>query len=66
MKASVNALTDMGWEGLKIDSCSQFNNLSWWNALINESSTVPVLLQVSRPARGEGGGGRGREGEGGR
>ena len=30
MEGSVKAVTDMGWEGLKLDSCSQFNNLSWW------------------------------------
>ena len=45
MKGSVRALTDMGWEGLKLDSCSQFNNLSWWSRLVNESSKVPVLME---------------------
>ena len=45
MKGSVKALTDMGWEGLKLDSCSQFNNLSWWYELINQTSRVPVLLE---------------------
>lgn len=45
MEGSVKALVDMGWAGLKLDSCSQFNNLSWWNALINKSSPVPVLQE---------------------
>lgn len=45
MQGSVKALVDMGWEGLKLDSCSQFNNLSWWNALINQTSKAPVLLE---------------------
>jgi hypothetical protein len=45
MEGSVKALVDMGWEGLKLDSCSQFNNLSWWNELINKTSSGPVLLE---------------------
>ena len=28
VKGSVKALMDMGWKGLKLDSCSQFNTLS--------------------------------------
>ena len=44
MEGSVKALADMGWEGLKLDSCSQFNNLSWWNELINATGK-PVLLE---------------------
>ena len=44
MKGSVKAVADMGWDGLKLDSCSQFNNLSWWNQLINETGK-PVLLE---------------------
>lgn len=45
MEGSVRALVAMGWEGLKLDSCSQFNNLSWWNELINKTSPVPVLQE---------------------
>lgn len=45
MEGSVRVLVDMGWEGLKLDSCSQFNNLSWWDALINRTSQIPVLLE---------------------
>jgi hypothetical protein len=26
-------------------SCSQFNNLSWWNELVNATSKVPVLME---------------------
>ena len=44
MEGSVKALAEMGWEGLKLDSCSQFNNLSWWNELINATGK-PVLLE---------------------
>ena len=29
MEGSVAALVEMEWDGLKIDSCSQFNNLTW-------------------------------------
>ena len=45
MEGSVRALVDMGWEGLKLDSCSQFNNLSWWNSLINKTSPIPFLQE---------------------
>ena len=44
MEGSVKAVVNMGWEGLKLDSCSQFNNLSWWNELINATGH-PVLLE---------------------
>lgn len=44
MEGSVRALADMGWDGLKLDSCSQFNNLSWWDELINATGH-PVLLE---------------------
>ena len=44
MEGSVKAVAAMGWEGLKLDSCSQFNNLSWWNELINATGK-PVLLE---------------------
>ena len=37
MRGSVKALVDMKWDGLKLDSCSQFNNLSWWADLINQT-----------------------------
>lgn len=45
MEGSVRAVVEMKWEGLKLDSCSQFNNLSWWNKLLNDTSPVPVLLE---------------------
>ena len=44
MEGSVRSMAKMGWEGLKLDSCSQFNNLSWWNELINATGK-PALLE---------------------
>ena len=36
-RGSVAALRRYRFDGLKLDSCSQFNNLSMWNALLNAS-----------------------------
>ena len=37
MEGSVRALVDMEWDGLKLDSCSQFQNMTWWAELINKT-----------------------------
>jgi len=45
VQQSVKALVDYDFDGLKLDSCSQFNNLTRWNELINATSAKPVLLE---------------------
>ena len=45
MRGSVKALIDQGWDGLKEDSCSEFNNLTWWSQLINESKAQPIMIE---------------------
>ena len=37
MRGSVKALRDAGFDGVKLDSCGQLLNLSWWNTLFNAS-----------------------------
>lgn len=45
MRRSVAALVhDFGFDGVKLDSCSQFNNLTHWNELINATGK-PILLE---------------------
>lgn len=41
----VAALRRYDFDGLKLDSCSQWNNLTRWNELINQSSAKPILLE---------------------
>ena len=42
MEGSVAALRKFNFDGLKLDSCSQFNDPTWWNSLINK--TGPSVL----------------------
>ena len=44
MRGSVKMLVDQGWDGVKLDSCSQFHNLTHWAELINQ---VRVLVACS-------------------
>jgi len=44
IRRSVQTLMEYGFDGLKLDSCSQFNNLTRWNELINASGK-PILLE---------------------
>ena len=44
MRGSVEALHRYRFDGLKLDSCSMFNNLTWWNALINATGR-PILVE---------------------
>lgn len=44
MRGSVKMLVDMGWDGVKFDSCSQFHNLTHWAELINATGR-PVLIE---------------------
>jgi len=37
MQASAAAVGSYGFDGLKLDSCSQFNNLTWWAELLNKT-----------------------------
>ena len=39
-----------GFDGLKLDSCSQFNNLTWWAALLNATGRE-ILIENVRPSR---------------
>lgn len=44
MEQSVAALHTYGFDGVKLDSCSQFNNLTWWAELINATGK-PTLIE---------------------
>ena len=44
MRGSVKALRDAGFDGVKLDSCGQLLNLSWWNTLFNASGPGGVLV----------------------
>jgi len=44
MEGSVNALFDYGFDGVKLDGCGMFKNLSWWYALINATGR-PMLIE---------------------
>lgn len=35
MERSVAALIDLGFDGVKLDGCGEFRNLTWWYKLIN-------------------------------
>jgi len=35
MEKSAAAVGEYNFDGLKLDSCSQFNNLTWWASLLN-------------------------------
>jgi len=37
MEKSAAAVGEYGFDGLKLDSCSQFNNLTWWAELLNKT-----------------------------
>lgn len=38
MEQSVKAIIDFGYDGVKLDGCGQFKNLTWWYDLINATS----------------------------
>eukprot|EP01060_Flectonema_neradi_P038223 TRINITY_DN796_c1_g1_i1.p1 TRINITY_DN796_c1_g1~~TRINITY_DN796_c1_g1_i1.p1 ORF type:complete len:408 (+),score=110.35 TRINITY_DN796_c1_g1_i1:65-1288(+) len=44
MKNSVKAIVDAGFDGVKLDSCGQFKNLTWWGQLLNETGR-PVMIE---------------------
>eukprot|EP00041_Stephanoeca_diplocostata_P015730 m.301214 g.301214 ORF g.301214 m.301214 type:complete len:548 (+) comp20137_c0_seq3:73-1716(+) len=35
MESSAKAVAEYGYDGLKLDGCSQFRNLTWWASLLN-------------------------------
>jgi alpha-galactosidase len=37
MERSAAAVGDFNFDGMKLDSCSQFNNLTWWASLLNKT-----------------------------
>ena len=45
MKRSVAAVLDFQFDGIKLDSCSQFNNLTWWSSLLNATGRR-ILIEV--------------------
>ena len=44
MKESMAALKEFGFQGVKLDACGPFMNLSWWYQLINATGT-PTLIE---------------------
>lgn len=44
MHGRVKALAAAGWDGVKLDSCGDFNNLTWWAELI-DAAGKPVLTE---------------------
>ena len=43
-KSSVKAIVDLGFDGMKLDGCSEFHNTSLWSGLMNASGR-PVLVE---------------------
>ena len=35
MEQSAAAVASLGFDGVKLDGCSQFRNLTWWASLLN-------------------------------
>ena len=35
MENHVKAIVEYGYDGVKLDGCGQFKNLTWWHALMN-------------------------------
>eukprot|EP01064_Diplonema_japonicum_P007857 TRINITY_DN1547_c0_g1_i1.p1 TRINITY_DN1547_c0_g1~~TRINITY_DN1547_c0_g1_i1.p1 ORF type:complete len:432 (+),score=94.57 TRINITY_DN1547_c0_g1_i1:47-1297(+) len=44
MQNSVKALVDFKFDGLKLDDCGEFRNLTWWAQLLNETGR-PVMIE---------------------
>ena len=43
MKRSVESLVAYGFDGLKLDGCGQFRNLTWWAKLLNETGRAVMI-----------------------
>ena len=44
MRNSVKAIYDYGFNGVNLDGCGQFLNLTWWAQLLNETGR-PILIE---------------------
>lgn len=44
MTRSAQAVSDYGFDGLKLDGCGEFMNLSWWAELLNATGR-PVMIE---------------------
>ena len=44
MVQSAQAVADYGFEGVKLDGCGQFRNLTWWAELLNATG-VHMLIE---------------------
>ena len=43
MEKSAAAVGEYQFDGLKLDSCSQFNNLTWWASLLNKTGRAILI-----------------------
>ena len=50
MHGTVKAIVDYGFDSVKLDSGSEFNNLTWWAALLNATGRE-ILIENVRPSR---------------
>ncbi|KAJ9460399.1 Alpha-galactosidase [Diplonema papillatum] len=41
---STNAVAEYGFDGLKLDNCGEFTNLTWWAGLLNATGR-PVMIE---------------------
>lgn len=67
MQGSVDAIVKYGYDGVKLDGCGQFRNLTWWYQLMNATGrpilienchwggTVPNTTSGDGPCRGDSG-----------
>jgi alpha-galactosidase len=44
MEQSAAAVAGYGFDGVKLDGCSQFRNLTWWSRLLNATGR-PILIE---------------------
>eukprot|EP01060_Flectonema_neradi_P004609 TRINITY_DN129_c0_g1_i1.p1 TRINITY_DN129_c0_g1~~TRINITY_DN129_c0_g1_i1.p1 ORF type:complete len:413 (+),score=99.17 TRINITY_DN129_c0_g1_i1:62-1300(+) len=43
MEESVKAIVAAGFDGVKLDGCGQFRNLTWWGQLLNETGRSVMI-----------------------
>eukprot|EP01059_Diplonema_ambulator_P031670 TRINITY_DN588_c0_g3_i1.p1 TRINITY_DN588_c0_g3~~TRINITY_DN588_c0_g3_i1.p1 ORF type:complete len:430 (+),score=134.63 TRINITY_DN588_c0_g3_i1:49-1338(+) len=43
MEQSAKAVVEYGFEGVKLDGCGQFRNLTWWAELLNQTGTAIMI-----------------------
>jgi len=44
MKGSAAAVAEYGFDGVKLDNCGQFKNLTWWAELLNATGR-PIMIE---------------------